>query len=93
VKSIQLHRHGEVSSEPPERGFVHNMETHTTGTSATRTVKELIELSTECECMAVKLHPSFERQYENVHAMTRLPECLKDVSMDDKCLYMQRIMF
>jgi hypothetical protein len=51
---------------------------------------ELIELSAECQCMAVKLHPSFARQYENVEKMTRLPEYLRDASIDEGLMYMLR---
>jgi hypothetical protein len=68
------------------------METHPPGTAASqsRTMIELIELSAECKCMAVKLHPSFVRQYENVEKMKRLPEYLQDASIDEKYMYMQR---
>jgi hypothetical protein len=48
---------------------------------------ELILLSAECEGMAVKLHPSSARQYENVEKMMCLPEYLQDVSIDEKYMY------
>jgi hypothetical protein len=58
-----------TSCEPPERGFGHDIQSHPPGTAASRTMMELMALSTECEFMAVKLHPSFTRQYQNVEKM------------------------
>jgi hypothetical protein len=48
---------------------------------------ELIKLSSECKCVAVKLHPSFTSQYKNVEKLMSLPEYLQDALIDKKSMH------
>ena len=36
-------------------------------------IEKYIELCTECERIAIQIHPSYEKQYKDVSAMMRMP--------------------
>jgi hypothetical protein len=65
------------------------MQAHPPGPAASLTLQDYLELATECERIAVQIHPSYRQQYADVPAMMHLPPCLANASYDALYYYME----
>jgi hypothetical protein len=51
--------------------------------AASRTMLEYMTLFNECECIAARIHPSYQKQYDGVAAMMSIPPGMTNASIDD----------
>jgi hypothetical protein len=50
---------------------------------ASCTMQEYVTLFTECECIALRIHPSYQTQYADVAAIMSVPPGMTNASTDD----------
>jgi hypothetical protein len=51
--------------------------------AASRTMLEYMTLFNDCEGIALRIHPSYQKQYANVAAMMNVPPGMTNASTDD----------